>query len=219
MQETSSNKPLIIGTIVVAALVFAGLVWAIMSAPSGPTSGGSESVSFNDEGAKFKGKADSKVVVHVYSDFQCPACRAYEPVLNYAIEKYGDRVKFVWKDFPLMSIHPNARNAANAAWCADDQGKFWEYHDLLYGEQGSWSALPNPAESYRAYASRLGMNSDSFGACYDAKSFDSKVMAGVQEGNANRVNGTPTVFVNDVRQSGLDKAGWDSVLTAALATP
>lgn len=219
MQESSSNKPLIIGTIVVAALVFAGLVWAIMSAPSGPTSGGSENVTFNDEGAKFKGKADSKVVVHVYSDFQCPACLVYEPVLKYAMDKYGDRVKFVWKDFPLMSIHANARNAANAAWCADDQGKFWEYHDLLYSEQGAWSALPNPADSFRAYANRLGLDQGSFGTCYEAKSFDSKVMAGVQEGNANRVNGTPTVFVNDVRQMGLDKAGWDRVLTAALATP
>jgi protein-disulfide isomerase len=219
MQEPSSNKPLIIGTVVVAVLIFAGLVWAITSAPSGPTSGGSESVSFDDEGAKFKGKADSKVVVHVYSDFQCPACLAYEPVLNYAIGKYGDRVKFVWKDFPLMSIHPNARNAANAAWCADEQGKFWEYHDLLYSEQGSWSALPNPADSFRTYAGRLGMDPESFGACYEAKRFDSTVMAGVQEGNSNRVNGTPTVFVNNVRQSGLDRAGWDSVLTAALATP
>lgn len=218
MQESPSNKPLIIGTILVAGLVFAGLVWAIVSAPSDVvTPGGNETVNFNDAGAKFQGKADAEVVVHVYSDFQCPACRAAEPALNYAVAKYGDRVKFVWKDFPLMTIHPNARNAANAAWCADEQGKYWEYHSLLFSEQGSWSGQPNPAESFRAYAGRIGLETNGFGSCYDAKRHDGKVVAAIQEGNANRVNATPTVFVNNTRQMGLDQAGWDAVLMAALA--
>ncbi|MCC6563812.1 DsbA family protein [Candidatus Uhrbacteria bacterium] len=218
MQESSSNKPLIIGTIIVAALVFVGLVWAIMSTPSDTvTPGGNETVNFDDAGAKFQGNPEAKVVVRVYSDFQCPACRAAEPALNYAVAKYGDRVKFVWKDFPLMSIHANARNAANAAWCADEQGKYWQFHSLLFAEQASWGNLPNPTESFRSYANRLELEPNNFGTCYDSKRYDSKVMASVQEGNANRVNATPTVFVNNTRQMGLDQAGWDRVLTAALA--
>lgn len=218
MQESSSNKPLIIGTVLVAGLVFAGLVWAIMSAPSDVVmNGGTENVNFNDTGAKFLGNPDAKVVVHVYSDFQCPACRAAEPALNAAVQKYGDRVKFVWKDFPLMSIHPNARNAANAAWCADDQGKYWEYHSLLFAEQGSWGNQPNPTESFKAYANRLGLDAANFSSCYSAKPHDGKVMSAVQEGNANRVNATPTVFVGTSRHMGMDSASWDAVLTSALA--
>lgn len=219
MQESSSNKPLIIGTVLVAGLVFVGLVWAIMSAPSDnpTTNGGSENITFNDTGAKYRGNPDAKVVVHVYSDFQCPACKAQEPAIQYAVQKYGDRVKFVWKDFPLMSIHPNARNAANAAWCADEQGKYWEFHSLLFAEQASWANQPNPTDSFKAYANRVGTEPNNFGTCYDAKRHDSKVMASVQEGNANRVNATPTVFVGTTRHMGLDPAGWDRVLTAALA--
>lgn len=220
MQESTSNKPLMIGTVAVAVLIFAGLVWAIMSAPSDSVTynGTGENVSFEDEGAMFRGNSDAKVVVHVYSDFQCPACRAAEGGLNYAITKFGDRVKFVWKDFPLMSIHPNARPAANAAWCANEQGKYWEYHSLLFSEQASWANLPNASDSFRAYASRLGLETEAFGTCYEARRHDARVMAGVQEGNANRVNATPTVFVQGTRQMGLDQAGWDRVLTAALSS-
>lgn len=218
MQESSSNKGLIIGTVVVAAVIFLGLIWAIMSAPSdSPSVQGSESVTFNDAGATFQGNPDAKVVVHIYSDFQCPACKAQEPSIAYAVDKYADRVKFVWKDFPLMSIHPNARAAANAAWCADEQGKYWEYHNILFAEQSSWGPLRDPAENFRTYATRLGIEPNSFGTCYDARRYDGKVMAGVQEGNANRVTGTPTIFVNDVRHPGLAPADWDRVLQTALA--
>lgn len=217
MQESPSNKPLLFGTIGVAVLIFAGLVWAIMSAPSDvPGPGGPETVTFEDSAVKFQGNADAKVVVRIYSDFQCPACRAQEPAIAYAVDKYKDRVKFVWKDFPLMSIHPNARAAANAAWCADEQGKYWEYHNALFSEQSSWGPLRDPAESFRAYASRLGMNVEGFGSCYDARRYDGNITLAIQEGNANRVNGTPTIFVNNVRHPGLAPADWDRVLQAAL---
>ncbi|KAA0205621.1 DsbA family protein [Candidatus Uhrbacteria bacterium] len=219
MHETSSNKGLIIGTIAVAVIIFGGLIWAVTSAPSenGVGSPGGESVAFNDEGAAFQGNPDAKVVVQIYSDYQCPACKAQEPAINYAVQRYADRVKFVWKDFPLMSIHPNARAAANAAWCANEQGKYWEYHDLLFSEQSSWGPLRDPKENFRTYANRVGINVDSFGTCYDARRYDAKVMAGVQEGNANRVTGTPTIFVNGVRHPGLAPADWDRVLQTALA--
>lgn len=218
MQDSSSNKGLLIGTFVVAVVIFLGLVWAIMSAPSEPGVVPADgSVAFNDAGAAYQGNPDAKVTVHIYSDFQCPACKAQEPAIAYAVDKYADRVKFVWKDFPLMSIHPNARAAANAAWCADEQGKYWEYHDILFTEQSSWGPQRNPDESFRTYATRLGMEVNSFGTCYDARRHDGKVMAGVQEGNANRVTGTPTIFVNGVRHPGLAPADWDRVLQTALA--
>lgn len=218
LETPPSNKGMIIGTVFVAVIIFAGLVWAIMSAPpDGPENVQPESVTFNDEKELFQGKEDSKVVVHIYSDFQCPACRTQEPNITYAVDKYKDRVKFVWKDFPLSSIHPNARAAANAARCSTEQGKHWEFHKTLYDEQPSWSSSQNLKEDFFAYATRLGMDANAFEACYDARRFDADIEANVREGNANRVNGTPTVFVNDARLSSLTPADWDRVLTAALA--
>jgi protein-disulfide isomerase len=220
MQEpSSSNKGLVFGTIAVAVLIFTGLVWAILSAPPSIPTGetGPEAVTFNDADIPFQGNPDAKVVVHIYSDFQCPACRAQEPAISYAVEHYSDQVKFIWKDFPLSSIHPNARAAANAAWCASEQEKYWEYHDTLYNEQNSWSSLPDPKESFQAYATRVGMDTDAFTSCYDARTYDAKISASVQEGTANRVQGTPTIFVNKVRHPGLNPVDWDRVLQAALA--
>lgn len=219
MQESSSsNKHLLIGTVFVAVVIFGGLVWAIMSAPAdGPgLPSGNEQVSFRDEGAPFLGNPDAETVVRIYSDFQCPACRAQEPAIMYAVERYGDRVKFVWKDFPLMSIHPNARAAHNAAWCANEQGTYWDFHNVLFAEQSSWGPQRDPKDSFIAYANRLGLDQSAFGACVDARRYDANVMAGVQEGNANRVTGTPTIFINDVRFPGMAPTDWDRALQAAL---
>jgi len=125
--EQSSNKGLLIGTIVVAVLIFLGLIWAVLSVPNdgGTTPLPSGQVSFNDENDPSIGPDDAKVVVRLFEDLECPACKAAEPGVSYAIEKYSDRVRFIWNDFPLDSIHRNARAGANAARCAEEQGKFW----------------------------------------------------------------------------------------------
>lgn len=212
----SSNTGLIAGVVVVAALIFGGLVWAILSAPSSSTPF-TGNISFNDEGAPTLGAENAKVVVQVYSDLQCPACKAAEPILRQVIGMYKDRVKFVWKDFPLMSIHPNARNAANAARCAQDQGKFWEMHDVLFAEQGSW-ANGNPTAAFKAYATRLGLDATAFDACYGGLKKDAIVMDDVQEGNGNGVTGTPTVFIGNTRfVGGISVDEWKAALDRALA--
>lgn len=219
MQE-SSNKGLLIGTIGLAVLVFAGLAWAILSAPSSPATGtGNTAVGFSDDTAPKIGPSDSKVVVHLFSDFQCPACKAFEPAAEYAVNKYKDRVLFVWKDFPLMSIHPNARNGANAARCAEDQGKFWEYRQVLYAQQDSWAGQGNPEPAFLAYARQLGLDEGTFTSCYEGRKDDSKVMDGVTDGNKNGVNATPTVFINGVSHNGLTTDDWDKLLSAELAKP
>ncbi|MCE9586043.1 DsbA family protein [Candidatus Uhrbacteria bacterium] len=166
MQETS-NRNVLIGIVVTAVLVFGGLVWAIVSAPpSTPVSGGP--LSFEDAGDPFIGPENATTVVRLFSDFQCPACRAAEAGVNYAIEKYKSKVKFIWNDFPLMSIHPNARLAANAARCAQDQGQFWEMKDKLYTEQTSWATGKDPAADFKAYAGQLGLDAGTFGTCLDS---------------------------------------------------
>jgi len=219
MQETStSNKGLIAGVIITAVLIFAGLTWAILSAPSGtgPVSG---NATFNDtEKTPFVGPADAAVVVHIYGDFQCPACKAAEGGVRAAMQQFQDRVKFVWKDFPLLTIHRNARAGANAARCAQDQGKFWPMHDLLYAQQESWAEQSDPSSSFSAYANQIGLDVNAFNSCYSSNKFDNLVMADEAEGTSNGVNATPTFYVNKTQYVGMAPDQWTNVLNAALAS-
>ena len=91
--------------------------------------------------ANVKGKAGSKVTIVEFSDFQCPYCSRAYPVVNQVMKEYGDKVQLVFKQFPLVSIHPHAQKAAEAAACAADQGKFWEMHNALFEHQSEWSSL------------------------------------------------------------------------------
>ncbi len=219
-EQPTGNKGLIFGIIGITVLIFAGLVWAIVSAPPAENGNGgttNESVSFNDANDPVKGKVGAAVVVHLYSDFQCPACRASEPAVRYAMEKYGDRVLFIWKDFPLLQIHKNARKAANAARCAQDEGKFWEYHDKLYDTQSEWSN-GDASPKFLAFAGQLGLNSAQFTSCLNADADDAKVAAGIAEGYRNQIDRTPTVFINNRRYFSMTPAEWDAALESALSS-
>lgn len=210
MQE-ATNKNLLIGVVAIAAIVFGGLVWAILSAPSS-TPAPTGTISFDDSNDPFVGPENATTVVRLYSDLQCPACRAAESSVRYAIDKYKDRIKFVWKDFPLMSIHPNARLAANAARCAQDQGKFWEMKDKLFEQQTSWQGNRNAAEDFKAYALQVGLDGGRFNTCLDNRTFDDRVMGAYQEGVKNGVDRTPTVFIGTERRFGMSPAEWDQAL-------
>lgn len=209
--QDASNKNVLIGVVAVAVLVFGGLVWAIVSAPtSAPIATGE--ISFNDANDAFIGPENASTVVRLYSDFQCPACRAAESGVKYAVDKYKDSVKFIWKDFPLMQIHPNARLAANAGRCAQDQGKFWEMKDKLFEGQASWQGSRDPSADFKAYALQVGLNAEQFNPCLDARSKDANVMASYQEGVRNGVDRTPTVFVNNERRFSMTPTEWDQAL-------
>lgn len=88
-----------------------------------------------------KGPKDAKVTIVEYSDFQCPYCSKAFPTINQVLKEYGTKVRFVYRHFPLVSIHPRAQKTAEAAECAKDQGKFWEYHDKLFATQTDWTSL------------------------------------------------------------------------------
>ncbi|MBI4019830.1 MAG: DsbA family protein, partial [Candidatus Aenigmarchaeota archaeon] len=153
---------------------------------------GAIAVSADDDPAV--GPADAKVTVIEFSDFQCPFCgRFYTQTLPQIKQNYVDtgKIRFVYRDFPLESIHPNARPAANAAECADEQGKFWEYHNKLFENQGSLSDA-----YYKQAASELGLDMEQFNSCYDSKKYDAEVSKDFQDGASAGVTGTPTVFVN-----------------------
>lgn len=221
MPSDQKNTGLIVGMVAIAVVIFAGLTWAVLRAPSDNGSGNGEDngpVTFADADDPVQGPADAKAVVHLYSDFQCPACRSAEPGVAYAMQKYADRVRFVWKDFPLEQIHKNARAGANAARCAQAQGKFWEYHNVLYDKQAEWSNQGDPTATLEQYARDLGLTGDAFAACLQGKTEDAKVAQDVSEGLRNRVDRTPTFFVNNQRLFGMSPKEWEGALDAVLST-
>lgn len=211
----TEQSKLITAIAVATVVIFGGLIFALTRAPSDvvrPTG----KVAFNDSQSISIGKLDSKVIVRLYSDFQCPACKAADTAVRTIMQEYSDRVAFIWKDFPLMTIHPNARNAANAARCANDQAKFWEFHHRLYDNQDVWSPLSDPKDRFVQFSRDAGMNVDQFTSCYADKKFDAQVMDEVKEGTKNGVNSTPTVYINNTPVNVRTEVQWRAVLDAAL---
>ena len=221
-QSSDPRAPFVIGIVVLGAVLLAGMIWAVASAPSAPQNGGGvedPNLSFNDANDPSLGSEDANVTLHIFGDFECPACRAAEAGITYIRQNYADRVHIVWNDFPLPpTIHPKARDAANAARCADEQGKFWEMHDVLYETQTSWSASRDLAGDFAALANRIGLDENAFRACYGERRHDKKVADDLSEGRTNGVDSTPTFFVNNTRVIGVrSPSEWDTILAPFFA--
>ena len=138
------------------------------------------------------GNADAGVTVLEFADLQCPACRAaYELVTKPLLEKEGSRIRFVFKHFPLQQIHRFAMEAAEAAECAADQGKFWEFVDLDYTKQDQLSS-----QALRDWAKELNLDVDLFNRCVRSHIKRPFILSEYDEGEKGGVRGTPTFFVN-----------------------
>jgi protein-disulfide isomerase len=142
-------------------------------------------------GAPSRGPEDAAVTVVEFSDFHCPFCRRVQPTLQELLAKYPTQVRLVYKHMPLDSLHPRARRAAEASWCAQQQGRFWEYHDALYAD-GSAGTDPE----LTALAQRTGLDMAAFGACLAGDEAAAVVQRHVEEGARFGVSGTPGFFVN-----------------------
>ena len=154
-------------------------------------------MTFNNEGAPTAGKAGAAVTVVEFSDFQCPFCARFVPTLQRIKQDFGDRVEVVYRQFPLVSIHPNAFKAAEASLCASEQGKFWEIHDMMFAEQDRLSV-----RELKQMPGRLGMNQSKFDACLDSGQYVEQVQNDLAEGNRAGITGTPAVFVNGIELEG-----------------
>lgn len=141
--------------------------------------------------APSRGPADAPVTIVEFSDFHCPFCRRVQPTLEQVLAKYPSQVRLVYKHFPLDSLHPQARRAAEASWCAQQQGKFWPYHDRLYqaGTDASAGTLDR-------LAAEVGLDGQSFEQCLAGGQAAAAVQAHVAEGAKYGVTGTPGFFIN-----------------------
>lgn len=209
------QKGFLLGVIVLGTLIIVGIVWAIASGP-GPAA----PVSFNDANDPSIGTTQSDKIVRIFGDLQCPACRSAEAGIRHIRDTYASQVKIVWNDFPLPTLHPNAMEAANAARCAEEQGKFWEYHDKLYDDQPSWENVARPTQKFVDYATALDLNGTNFKTCLDSRRHQSKINDDISEANRLGVNATPTFYVGSKRiVGGLSDAQWDAEIQSLLAQP
>ncbi len=143
------------------------------------------------EGSPVLGSKSAPVTIVVVSDFQCPFCSKVEPTLKQIQAVYKDKVKMVWKNLPLTSMHPNAMGAALAAEAANKQGKFWEFHDKLFANQDKLSP-----DDLKQYANELGLDTDKFLTDFKSPETKSRVTADISEVNGLGITGTPGFFIN-----------------------
>jgi protein-disulfide isomerase len=148
-------------------------------------------------GAPFKGSERAPVTIVKFEDFQCPYCKTVQTTYQELLKRYNGKLRLVHKDLPLDTIHPQARQAAEAARCAGEQGKFWEYHDTLYANS------PKAAvEELKAYAKQVGINTESFEQCFTSGKYKGLVQRDLSEGAQLGLTGTPTFFINGREMSG-----------------
>ncbi|MBA3968639.1 MAG: thioredoxin domain-containing protein [Gemmatimonadetes bacterium] len=148
------------------------------------------------------GRADAPVQIFEFADFQCPGCgefaRFVSPIIKERYVQAGT-VRYVYYDFPLP-MHPHAFLASRAARCANEQGKFWEYHDVLYGRQSQWSPQRDATDSFIEYARDIqGLDQGPFRDCVRSDRYAREVTENIKLGESLGVNGTPTVFINGKR--------------------
>lgn len=175
-----------------------------------------------------QGQANAPVVIMEFADFQCPACGTFASFSKPLVKDYIDNgtVRFVWYDFPLVQIHKNATLAARAGRCANEQNRFWDFHDLMFGRQGQWSESNDAADLFVDYAQESGLDRAAFNTCLRSDKYQKEVSESFQLGTTLGVQGTPTLFVNGkrVQETPGTRAEWEELVRqetggAASQTP
>jgi len=151
----------------------------------------------DSEGAPFVGKEDAEVVLVEFSDFECPYCSRLSNTLNRVKENYADRIKLVFRQYPLPQIHSNAQKAAEASLCAADQDRFWEMHDLLFADRKNLKI-----EDLKEKATELGLDMEQFNQCLDEGRHAATIARDLRAGMQVGITGTPALFINGRFMSG-----------------
>lgn len=196
------NVPLLLGTLVISILLIVGIA-VLFSKPTASDPGASFDQALLTEGASaVVGQESAPVTIVEFSDFQCPACKATEPIIQSAVAQYPDSVRLVYRYFPLEQLHQYARIAAQAAQVAQLEGKFSEYSQLLYDRQDTWSTLDSADQvktTLSDYAAELGIDSASFLERMESEEVARAVQRDINLGNQLKISATPTIFVNGVQ--------------------
>ena len=162
---------------------------------------------------RVRGNKDAPITIIEFGDFQCPFCVSVQPTLRALLAKYDGKVKLAFRDFPLREIHADAQSAAEAARCAGEQGKFWEYHDLVYSNQARLNR-----DALSGHANTLRLDAKIFNACLVSGKFKNDIEQDLQEGNRKGVSGTPGFFINGVFLTGAQpQSAFERIIENELA--
>lgn len=147
--------------------------------------------------AHVKGNPEAGVVLVEYSDFQCPACAQFYPYVKDILSEYPDDIRFEYRHFPLINIHPQAVPAARAAEAAGQQGKFWEMHDKLFEEQNTWAKGSGAGAYFNQYAEEIGLDVNLFRRHLNSSTLHGVVDDSFEDARVRGFSGTPTFLLND----------------------
>ncbi|MCK9345183.1 MAG: DsbA family protein [Candidatus Pacebacteria bacterium] len=181
-----------------ALVVGIAAIGAYQVATNGPTELPRKDGTMNlplDETDQTKGSKTPKVTFVEYSDFQCPACGAYHPLLEAVFAEYKDKISFTYRHFPLPQ-HQNALAAAYAAEAAGNQGKFWEMADMLFKNQSEWSEVSKPETFFEGYATKLGLDISKYKVDVMSDATKARVERSKKSGELSAIDHTPTFFIN-----------------------
>jgi len=201
---------LIIGVVLVIAVVAALYLKRSATAPvalpapppaspaasTGATPGNEPVAEKGAEPPHTLGPADAKVTLEEFGDFECPPCGMLHPVLKTMEKEFGQRIRIVFREFPLVPTHVHALSAARSAEAAGLQGKFWEMHDMLYDNQKDWHDAFDARPIFEGYATKIGLNMEKFKTDSASEAVAQRILRDGARGHALGVSGTPTVFMN-----------------------
>ncbi len=207
-QKSTLSVPI---SIIIAGALVAGAVWfsngnkVDTTATIGGTGAGIKKVEFGSGNIPILGGDKAAVEIVVFSDYQCPYCESFfknvEPTLREEYIKTG-KAKMSWRDFAFLG--PESFLAAEAARCANDQGKFWQYHDLLFNRQNGENQGTFAKDKLKGFASELGLNQSDFDSCLDSGKYTQAVKDDTDYGKSVGVSGTPATFINGEFIEGVD---------------
>ncbi|MBI5400616.1 MAG: thioredoxin domain-containing protein [Candidatus Yonathbacteria bacterium] len=192
-----TQKRMIVWFSVALVVVIAGIgAWQVATGPKAelPRKDGTMSLAL-DQTDHTKGSKTPKVTFVEYSDFQCPACGAYYPMLEEMFAEYKDRISFTYRHFPLPQ-HKNALPAAYASEAAGNQGKFWEMADLIFKNQSDWSESISAQIIFEGYAQKIGLNIAQFKTDMKSDAVKARVERDRKSGQLSNIDHTPTFFIN-----------------------
>lgn len=185
-----------IGVVIASILLLIGGAWIYQRSLPKDTLTENKEALVREDSMKVQAPNEKLVVVE-FADYQCPACAAVFPKIKEFKEAYKDSVTFVYRDFPLTNIHPNAMAAAQLARIAGEQNKYWEMHDKLFETQAEWEALSDPTAMFLSYSTDLGMDISSIKQKLESGAYVDAIKADMKDAELLGVNSTPTFFVGD----------------------
>ncbi len=165
--------------------------------------------------ARLRGSPQAPIIIVEFADFQCRFCRQAEPTIENLVAKYAGRVSLAYRDFPLRGIHSQAQLAAEASRCAGEQGKFWEFHDLLFATPDKLNR-----DGLFEHTRNLKLDEKQFDSCLSSGKYKARIEEDVQDGIRAGVEGTPGFFINGSFLSGAQPAAaFDELIQAQLGGP